>query len=44
MQHAGGRRLHVFESDGAQYTVVAPYHCYDNVNLKTLKPIPYKLS
>lgn len=31
------------ESDGAKYTVVAPYKCYENITLKGLKPIPYKL-
>lgn len=31
------------ESDGAAYTVVAPYKCYDNITLKGGKVIPYKL-
>lgn len=31
------------ESNGTAYSVVAPYHCYTNITLKGLKPIPYKL-
>jgi ABC-type branched-subunit amino acid transport system substrate-binding protein len=29
------------ESNGTEYSVVAPYACYDNITLKGLKPIPY---
>lgn len=30
------------KSNGTTYEVVAPYACYTNINMKTLKPIPQK--
>lgn len=31
------------QSNGTSYDIVAPYKCYENITLKGLKPIPYKV-
>ena len=29
------------QSDGKAYKIVSPYHCYENITVPGLKPIPY---
>ena len=29
------------QSHGKAYKIVSPYHCYENITVPGLKPIPY---